>query len=289
MVECELLDRLSILTYLSQFYQTFHGATGPSKDSTPTKLRYITGSSGCSSGSSTPSKSSRPLIMLPGKRSEPCKMCSKPVFILERLNVSGRLLHRTCFKCARCNNQLSIANYYETEAGAYCCEMCPDEEVIQSKVAESNKILVQTDLKEIVGDDENAEEEDEEDSLPESMQKQKVETNNNRDEIDQENNPIENDDDGKATDLKIDASDEALGSSNSNVLNKKKYLESKVVDEETEAGIIQAVAIKVVVDDDQIKVELEEEEEEETVQDNELSDNTNLNQPQQQTDVELKL
>ena len=165
--------------------------------------------------------------------------------------------------------------------------MCPDEEVIQSEVAESNKILVQTDLKEIVGDDDDAEEEDEEDSLPESMQKQKDETNNNRDEIDQENNPIENDDDGKATDLKIDASDEALGSSNSNIVLNKKYLESKVVDEETEAGIIQAVAIKVVVDDDQIKVELEEEEE--TLQDNELSENTNLNQPQQQTDVELKL
>ena len=165
--------------------------------------------------------------------------------------------------------------------------MCPDEEVIQSEVAESNKILVQTDLKEIVGDDDDDAEEDEEDSLPESMQKQKDETNNNRDEIDQENNPIENDDDGKATDLKIDASDEALGSSNSNIVLNKKYLESKVVEEETEAGIIQAVAIKVVVDDDQIKVELEEEEE--TVQDNELSDNKNLNQPQQQTDVELKL
>ena len=166
--------------------------------------------------------------------------------------------------------------------------MCPDEEVIQSEVAESNKILVQTDLNEIVGDDDA--EEDEEDSLPESMQKQKDETNNNRDEIDQENNPIENDD-GKATDLKNDAS-EVLGSSNSDMVLNKKYLESKVVEEETEAGIIQAVAIKVVLDDDQIKVELEEEE---TVQDNnmtttsELSDNTNLNQPQQQTDVELKL
>ena len=47
--------------------------------------------------------------------------------------------------------------------------MCPDEEVIQSEVAESNKIIViQTDLNDIADDA------DEEDSLPESMQKQKV-------------------------------------------------------------------------------------------------------------------
>ena len=44
-----------------------------------------------------------------GRMSEPCRRCSKPVFILERLNVAGRILHRTCFKCARCNTQLSLA------------------------------------------------------------------------------------------------------------------------------------------------------------------------------------
>ena len=60
------------------FLQTFHGATGPCKEATPTKLRYVAGST-CSSGSSTPSKS-RPanVAMLPGKRSEPCKICGKP-------------------------------------------------------------------------------------------------------------------------------------------------------------------------------------------------------------------
>ena len=164
MVECELLDRLSILTYLSQFYQTFHGATGPCKESTPTKLRYVTGSS-CSSGSSTPRKSlPAAAAMLPGKRSEPCRMCNKPVFILERLHVSGRLLHRTCFKCARCQHQLSIANYYETESGSYCCDVCPDEEMCQTEIAEANKKLVNIHL-----DSSDNEEADEVNSLPESQ------------------------------------------------------------------------------------------------------------------------
>ena len=66
------------------------------------------------------------------------------VFILERLHVSGRLLHRTCFKCARCHHQLSIANYYETESGSYCCDMCPDEEIEQTEVAEANKKIVES-------------------------------------------------------------------------------------------------------------------------------------------------
>ena len=33
-----------------------------------------------------------------GKRNEPCKVCGNLVFILERLYVDGKLLHRTCFK-----------------------------------------------------------------------------------------------------------------------------------------------------------------------------------------------
>ena len=70
--------------------------------------------------------------------------CFFSVFILERLHVSGRLLHRTCFKCARCHHQLSIANYYETESGSYCCDMCPDEEINQTEVAQANKKIVES-------------------------------------------------------------------------------------------------------------------------------------------------
>ena len=71
--------------------------------------------------------------------------------------MTGKLLHRTCFKCARCNQQLSIASYYETEEGAYCCELCPDEELTQSEVAEANKKVVREHM------------DSDEDSLPESQ------------------------------------------------------------------------------------------------------------------------
>lgn len=61
------------------------------------------------------------------RASELCGACHNPVFLAERLMVNGRLHHRVCFRCARCNSQLSLANYYETETGQYCCETCPDE------------------------------------------------------------------------------------------------------------------------------------------------------------------
>lgn len=59
-----------------------------------------------------------------------CKICNQSVFLAQRLLISGHLFHRTCFKCARCSALLSVANYYETQDGKYCCETCPDEERI---------------------------------------------------------------------------------------------------------------------------------------------------------------
>ena len=121
MVSLELLDRLSILTYLSQYFQAFGGAVNPqsvkmkniSIKSSPTKRNNNTGNN--------------------------CGICCKPVmFILERLNVNGILVHRVCFKCKRCDTQLTLANYYETENGHFCCDMCPDEEHQQSRVVREN-------------------------------------------------------------------------------------------------------------------------------------------------------
>merc|ERR1719187_387693 len=88
-----------------------------------------------SSANSELSEGGRRQVPTIGKLSDPCRVCSKSVFILERLNVAGRILHRTCFKCARCGTQLSLAGYYETETGEYCCELCPDEENNEEKQA----------------------------------------------------------------------------------------------------------------------------------------------------------
>nr|CAD7260788.1 unnamed protein product [Timema shepardi] len=76
-----------------------------------------------------------PTRVLPLGRREPCAKCGLPVFIAERFLVNGRTLyHRTCFRCARCQNQLSLANYYETEDGRFCCETCPDEVSVNADI-----------------------------------------------------------------------------------------------------------------------------------------------------------
>lgn len=64
----------------------------------------------------------------PDIRRDLCVVCGFPVFLAEKLVILRVLYHRTCFRCARCNNQLTVGNYYETEEGQFCCETCPDEE-----------------------------------------------------------------------------------------------------------------------------------------------------------------
>jgi len=153
MVECELLDRLSILTYLAQYFQAFN-----SQNAVKANIRR----NGSISNSSTSSdltdaaklQMKNPMI---GRLSDPCKQCGKSVFILERLNVGGRILHRTCFKCARCQDQLTLASFYETETGQFCCEVCPDEETKERE----RTLRVNKDLAKLMaGDSGNSEEED---------------------------------------------------------------------------------------------------------------------------------
>lgn len=68
-----------------------------------------------------------PVVGVPKR--EPCQKCGNPVFLAERVPVGRALYHRTCLRCARCNSQLTLGSFYETETdGEFCCETCPDEE-----------------------------------------------------------------------------------------------------------------------------------------------------------------
>ncbi|KAK0174825.1 hypothetical protein PV327_010549 [Microctonus hyperodae] len=126
MASCTVPDRLSILTYLSQFYQHFGG-------SSPSRVAVSRTPDNANKGI-TPVAESPPskVISSLGMRREPCAVCGMPVFLAEKLVIGRTIYHRICFRCARCNNQLTPGNYYETEDNEYCCETCPDEEEGQS-------------------------------------------------------------------------------------------------------------------------------------------------------------
>jgi len=81
-----------------------------------------------------------------GMRRDPCAACGLPVFLAEKLLIARAPYHRTCFRCARCSNQLMPGNYYETEEGQYCCETCPDEEETGDSVCHKYTESVMSDM-----------------------------------------------------------------------------------------------------------------------------------------------
>lgn len=72
-------------------------------------------------------------------RREQCLVCDKPIFLAERFRVGDRFYHRRCLRCARCQTQLTLGNFYETETdGQFCCETCPDEEKQRQSMGDSD-------------------------------------------------------------------------------------------------------------------------------------------------------
>lgn len=55
-----------------------------------------------------------------GGTSEKCTQCNKTVYPMEKMEVAGRLLHKTCFKCCKCNSQLNVGRFSIGGKDMYC-------------------------------------------------------------------------------------------------------------------------------------------------------------------------
>ncbi|XP_060138474.1 MICAL-like protein 2 isoform X1 [Zootoca vivipara] len=155
MVALKVPDRLSILTYVSQYYNYFHGrspiggmsgikrpssapseepmgkkvvsepvAPAPSKPPRvlpPSEPKTVPASRNLAKENS-PVAARRILAETSNTRSSNCAICGNHVHLVQRLLVEGKLYHRNCFRCKECSSTLQSGNYKAgRHAGTFVC------------------------------------------------------------------------------------------------------------------------------------------------------------------------
>ncbi|KAM8878379.1 MICAL-like protein 1 isoform 3-T3 [Spinachia spinachia] len=134
MVSMKVPDRLSIITYVSQYYNFFNSKSGAN----PHGMKRLS-----SVGYNEPAQK-RPPTPLDNKVVEPeprlqtgveavtavrrgtlsstCAACQKHVHLVQRFLVDGKLYHRNCFRCMECHSTLLPGSYkLGSSSGALVC------------------------------------------------------------------------------------------------------------------------------------------------------------------------
>nr|XP_006112913.1 MICAL-like protein 2 isoform X2 [Pelodiscus sinensis] len=157
MVALKVPDRLSILTYVSQYYNYFHGRSPigglsgikrptsesseeppgkkvisepikqtpvkPSPAHPPPTAKTDPARPGQDLPKENPPVTSKRVLTDSGNiRSSGCAICGSHVHLVQRHLVDGKLYHRNCFRCKQCSNTLLSGAYKAgTEPGTYIC------------------------------------------------------------------------------------------------------------------------------------------------------------------------
>uniref|UniRef100_A0A3P8VTG9 MICAL-like 1a n=1 Tax=Cynoglossus semilaevis TaxID=244447 RepID=A0A3P8VTG9_CYNSE len=122
MVSMKVPDRLSIITYVSQYYNFFNNKSqaNPPCMKRPSPVGH------------TEPAQKRPLTPLGDREAESeakrsaisstCAACQKHVHLVQRFLVDGKLYHRNCFRCSQCHSTLLPGSYrLGHDTGTFVC------------------------------------------------------------------------------------------------------------------------------------------------------------------------
>ncbi|XP_047433299.1 MICAL-like protein 1 [Mugil cephalus] len=133
MVSMKVPDRLSVITYVSQYYNFFNnkaqanppcmkrlssaGLNEPAQKRPPTPLEdKVVGTE------PTQADAEAVVAARPSALSSTCAACQKHVHLVQRILVEGKLYHRNCFRCTECRSTLLPGSYkFGSDSGALVC------------------------------------------------------------------------------------------------------------------------------------------------------------------------
>ncbi|KAF6717264.1 MICAL-like protein 1 [Oryzias melastigma] len=134
MVSMKVPDRLSIITYVSQYYNFFNNRStanppsmkrlAPAGQNEPAMKRPLAPADGkaAETESVQPAQTGAETAAKRSTLSSTCSACNKHVHLVQRFLVDGKLYHRNCFRCTKCHSTLLPGSYkLETDLGALVC------------------------------------------------------------------------------------------------------------------------------------------------------------------------